>query len=84
MILCVFILVHAGEVVVKCSKTGRKIKTQVEEKITKKIAMSLIVIKDFFKGSIFIAEVNGKLYPVEFLEIMGMLLNFVCMFAYMS
>jgi len=25
MILCVFIFVHAGEVVVKCSQTGRKI-----------------------------------------------------------
>ena len=69
------LFIYAEGVIVKCSQTGRKIKTKVQN-ITKN-DMSPIVIDDFKKGSSLLVEVNGKPYPVEFMAFMGMSLNFV-------
>ena len=57
------------EVLVKCSQTGRKIKSKVED-ISRK-DMSPLTSSDLKKGSSLMVEMNGKSYPVEFIEFAG-------------
>lgn len=57
----------------KCSQTGKKIRTQVQY-ITKS-DMSPLVEADFKKGSKLVVDINGKPYPVEFVEFIGKLLQ---------
>lgn len=63
-----------GEVLVKCSQTGRRIKAKVAD-ISKD--NTSVTQTDLKKGSSLLVAVTGKTYPVEFIEFAGMPLVFV-------
>ena len=54
---------------VKCSKTGRKLKAKIGD--ISKEDMSPLTQGDLKKGSSLVVEVNKKAYTVEFIEFAG-------------
>ena len=61
---------HEG-VLLKCSQTGKKLKSKFE--FLTSTDMTPLDITDLTKGVSVMVEIDGKPYPAEFVEYIGML-----------
>ena len=53
-----------------CSQTGKKLRAHVSD--LSKEDMTTIKERDFREGSSFLAEIDGRPYPVQFMHFSGM------------